>query len=136
MFPIQPASAIFGLSTCEKVKKEILQKEKAVDSMIRYYNNRFGGRDVGINNRIWKNGEKKEAHEKFLQFWGNYLSLYTIGRNNPKCFTITQRDEIATQYKLSKSMVYKWKDINWFHSQWNYPILSPLPSIFTTYVII
>ena len=87
------SSAIFGLSKCEKVKKEILSTENKINSFIR--NIRFIENDVV---------SEKTAY-RITQFQKNsYIKdIWKISFNNPKCFTNSQKLQIEKLPKLSLS---------------------------------
>ena len=84
-----PAQAIFGLSTCEKVKKQVLGYEAKINESARY----------------WAKYEKKHLGGKFLKKLENYENanwagnLVKITYNNPDCFTRTQKLEIDFRKK-------------------------------------
>lgn len=78
------AKAVFGLGTCERVKKQITQNEKVIYKELRFWNSRVGT-EIGSNlkNRLYKFEEKNYAK----RIWKTAL-------NNKKCFTPTQILEI------------------------------------------
>lgn len=80
-----PAQAIFGLSTCEKVKKQVLQYESKINAVADYWN-RYLKKEVpsGLEDRLIFQVEK----DKLI------YELNKIQYNNPKCFTRTQNEWI------------------------------------------
>jgi hypothetical protein len=79
-----PSNAILGLSTCEKVKKQVLQMEKIVNDEIRYWNMRVGQEIV---NKMQIRGNNFESKNYPKRIW-------KIAYNNQKCFTPSQNLEI------------------------------------------
>jgi hypothetical protein len=92
-----PSQAIFGLSTCEKVKKQILGFEKIEKPMVDDWQNYAG-------NRIWD--YPSESQLTLQKRWTNIVNLevkmYALELNNPKCFTNSQNIYIKDVYP-------KWK---------------------------
>jgi len=85
------SSAIFGLSKCEKVKKEILSKENKINTFIKKVR-------VNSNNIISESSARKitQFHQK------SYIQdIWKLAYNNPKCFTNTQKLQIEQLPKLS-----------------------------------
>lgn len=84
-----PAQAIFGLSTCEKVKKQVLAYEAKINESASF----------------WTKYEMKHVSGKYLKRLENYESanwagnLVKITYNNPECFTRTQKLEIDFRKK-------------------------------------
>ena len=121
---ITPASAVFGLSTCEKVKKQILgyQKEEKVLSKKWEPANDKPHSDFSLS----QNRYFFELHKSIVAL---EIKLFTLEKNNPKCFTITQNELITevypywkkweTYYKNQRTYVYmprmyqRWDNISW-----------------------
>ena len=79
-----PASAIFGLSTCEKVKKKIIAEEaigriswKEFDSLRKEY----------ISDKKVTNGELIESFRLINLVHKSDLNVYAIASKNPECFS-------------------------------------------------
>ncbi len=81
-----PANAIFGLSTCEKVKKQVLAYEERIDEISNYwrsYKGEFIPRALGKKFKSQSNPKNDVV-----------IKLTKIQFNNPKCFTRTQNEQI------------------------------------------
>ena len=84
---ISPANAVFGLSKCEKVKKQVLSLESEINKEIIYWNGRISQQADP------KLIPKLEAFES-----ANLVGeLWKVQYNNPKCFTRTQNIEIKAR---------------------------------------
>ena len=94
-----PASAVFGLSKCEKVKKEIRALEKIEKAKILSWNRNWAGKDA-VNLVSYR----KQSDQEWLYIVNMEVKLYSLERNNPKCFTITQNLYIEKYLPL-------WQDI-------------------------
>ena len=94
---IAPASAVFGLSKCEKVKKQILAYEKTEKPLIADWQNYSG-------QWIWDYPQKSQL--EIQKRWTNIVNLevkmYSLEINNPKCFSNSQNIYIKDIYP-------KWK---------------------------
>jgi hypothetical protein len=92
-----PANALFGLSTCEKVKKQILAFEKTEKPMIAEWGNYAG-------DWIWDYSQKSqlEIQKKWIKIVNLEVKMYSLEINHPKCFTNSQNIYI-------KSIYPKWK---------------------------
>ena len=82
-----PAHAIFGLSTCEKVKKQVLSLEEKINQTSNFW---------------WKYKDKALPESLVTKFINqqNPQNDYVMKRtkivyNNPKCFTRTQNEKIS-----------------------------------------
>ena len=96
---IVPAEAILGLSNCEKVKKEIRGLEKTEKAKIMSWNRNWAGKDA-INLVTYH----KQSDQEWLYIVNIEVKMYSLERNNPKCFTITQNLYIKKYLPL-------WQDI-------------------------
>ena len=98
-----PASAVFGLSKCEKVKKQILAWQEIEKPMIKDWQNYAG-------DWIWS--YPSESHRELQNRWKNIVNLevkmYSLEINNPKCFTNSQNLYIKDVYPKWK----KYQQIN------------------------
>lgn len=92
-----PANAIFGLSTCEKVEKQILDYENRINAAARKY--------VIYVANVPGTFDKPDVPLKFEKEFKKYRKanwageIVKIAYNNPKCFTRTQRVEINLRKK-------------------------------------
>ena len=94
-----PANAILGLSQCEKVKKQILSYEKQEKPLAQKWvpaNGQLHSRFSLAQNRTFFNLYKSIVKLE--------VKMYTIEKNNPKCFTITQNEYINKVYPYWKEL--------------------------------
>ena len=94
---IAPANAIFGLSKCEKVKKQVLayeSQEKALAQKWGPANGQLHSRFTLMQNQFFFSLHKSIVNLE--------VKMYTIEKNNPSCFTITQNEYINKVYPLWK----------------------------------
>ena len=93
-----PANAIFGLSTCEKVKKQILKYEKIDKPLAKKWEPYQGL-------LVW-NVSQPEL-DQLLKNWKTLVDLevkmYGLEINNLKCFTNTQSIYIKRVYPIWKA---------------------------------
>jgi len=94
-----PASAVLGLSKCEKVKKEIRALERTEKAKIMSWNRNWAGKDA-VNLVSYR----KQSDQEWLYIVNIEVKMYSLERNNPKCFTITQNLYIKKNLPL-------WQDI-------------------------
>jgi hypothetical protein len=93
-----PASAVFGLSKCEKVKKQVLSLESELNAQINYWNRKIS----------------QQADPKLIPKLEAFDSANLVGElwklqyNNPKCFTRTQNIEIKARKNLSTRNFVLW----------------------------
>jgi len=111
MFPVQPASAVLGLSKCEKVKKAIVAEEKIGKESWKYFD--------GL--RSAHGGESKYSviiAESLLEIYKSDKTIFTIAIKNPKCFSSSQNATIRRQLAYTNSDISAWKKFvaekNWF----------------------
>lgn len=99
-----PASAIFGLSKCEKVKKELTVLEKQMTDV--------WGKGLGVNyeqvyfkqkQTIWEPTPPTVKMLKRIVSNDPIPKIWKLATNNPKCFTNTQN----MQVKLTKNYTYE-----------------------------
>jgi hypothetical protein len=119
-----PANAILGLSQCEKVKKQILSYERQEKPLAQKWvpaNGQLHSRFSLAQNRTFFNLYKSIVKLE--------VKMYTIEKNNPKCFTITQNEyinkvypywkELDNYYKFNPTYVFNprlipiWPEISW-----------------------
>ena len=84
---------------CEKVKKEIRALEKIEKAKILSWNKNWAGKDA-VNLVSYR----KQSDQEWLYIVNMEVKLYSLERNNPKCFTITQNLYIKKYLPL-------WQDI-------------------------
>jgi len=93
-----PASAVFGLTKCEKVKKQVLRLESELNAQINYWNRKIS----------------QQADPKLIPKLQAFDSANLVGEvwkvqyNNPKCFTRTQNIEIEARKNLSTRNFVLW----------------------------
>ena len=75
------ANAIFGFSTCEKVKKTVLNLEANLNQRMDYLRSYEGKVLTGLPQAKYNQASTLDFPNK----------LWKIGFNNPKCFTNTQK---------------------------------------------
>ena len=121
---VAPANAILGLSQCEKVKKQILSYEKQEKPLAQKWvpaNGQLHSRFTLQQNIVFFN-----LHKSIVKL---EVKMYTLEKNNPKCFTITQNEYInkvypvwkdwENYYKSTPRYIYQprmfsyWSDISW-----------------------
>ena len=118
------ADAILGLSQCEKVKKQILIYESQEKPLAQKWvpaNGQLHSRFTLAQNKIFFNLYKSIVKLE--------VKMYTLEKNNPKCFTITQNEYINkvypywkerdNYYKFNPTYVFNprlipiWSEISW-----------------------
>ncbi len=100
LLPISQSEAIFGLSKCEKVKKEIIAKEKNISRNIGYLQTKLDS-TVLISSK-----EGARIFESNQAVRNDVYKVWKIATNNPKCFTNTQRIAVADKSQwLQKSYI-------------------------------
>jgi hypothetical protein len=93
-----PASALFGLTKCEKVKKQVLRLESELNAQINYWNRKIS----------------QQADPKLIPKLQAFDSANLVGEvwkvqyNNPKCFTRTQNIEIEARKNLTTRNLVLW----------------------------
>jgi len=121
---VAPANAILGLSQCEKVKKQILSYEKQEKPLAQKW--------VPANGQLHSRftlAQNKTFFNLFKSIVKLEVKMYTLEKNNPKCFTITQNEYInkvypywkewENSYKSNPTFIYyprlvrSWSDISW-----------------------
>jgi hypothetical protein len=94
-----PANAIFGLSVCEKVKKQVLDYERKINAAPKKYSTYVANLPGTF--------EKPSVPLKFEKEFIDYRKFNWVGElvkityNNPKCFTRTQKVEINLRKKAN-----------------------------------
>lgn len=92
-----PAQAIFGLSTCEKVKKKVLAFEKQEKVIAKTWD-QYAGKarfDLERSTVAW-------LQTKWIELVNLEVKMYTLEMNNLKCFTNTQQIYIKEVYPTWK----------------------------------
>jgi phage FluMu gp28-like protein len=104
-----PAHAILGLSTCEKVKKQILAYEKVEKPLVDSWNMKAGDYPY-----MWSQKAQIAFSEKWVDLVNIEMKMYTLEMNNLKCFTNTQKIYIKENYAA-------WKDFKRIIKFYTYP---------------
>jgi len=94
-----PATAVLGLSKCEKVKKQVLNYEKTEVSLNKAIKP-FAGKS-NMNFSITQNKSNYLVMKKFVAFEVTYLQY---AYNNSQCFTRSQNEFIDQAYKYAKQI--------------------------------
>jgi|LakMenEpi03Aug12_release.lakeMendotaPanAssembly.Ray.scaffolds.fasta_scaffold594403_3 hypothetical protein len=97
-FPTQSANAIFGLGKCDKVKKQILKYEKEEKPLVDGWNYHSGKYYFEYSNYM-----QRELQKYWITLVNLEVKMYSLEKNNPKCFTNTQNDYINDVYPNWKS---------------------------------
>ena len=93
---ITTAHAIFGLSKCEKVKKEVYSLEKLYfETRIGLGGNKYTYTFKGNSFTIFIPTEKSVKDIDSLIANDPLPKIWKLGTNNPKCFTNTQKMQIT-----------------------------------------
>ena len=92
-----PAQAIFGLSACEKVKKQVLSLEKIEKPIIDKWNMK-----AGDNYSLWSVRMKQIFQQQWIELVNLEVKMYSLEMNNLKCFTNTQQIYIKKVYPAWK----------------------------------
>ena len=93
-----PASAVFGLTKCEKVKKQVLRLESELNAQINYW-----------NRKISQQADPKLIPKLQAFDSANLVSeVWKVQYNNPKCFTRTQNIEIEARKNLTTRDLVLW----------------------------
>ena len=104
--PASPSNAIFGLSKCERVKKQVIKLEEAFSQDIGnlygdYYLNPIknfsGTKKIFILEKDSSNAINRITSENKV------YKIWKLAYNNPKCFTRTQEIQIGELRKISAS---------------------------------
>jgi hypothetical protein len=92
---IAPASAVFGLSKCEKVKKEMLTLEKQILDVRNYQGYTYKQVVFRSEKDIWEPTAKSVKMYKQVIANDPIPRIWKLATNNPKCFTNTQNMHIV-----------------------------------------
>lgn len=109
--PIQPASAVLGLSKCEKVKKAVLAEEKIGRESWKFYDRMRSahGGDYKFSVKI---------AESVLEIYRSDKTIYATAIKNPKCFSSSQNAAIRRGLAYTNSMISSWTKFvateNWY----------------------
>jgi hypothetical protein len=116
-----PANAVFGLTKCEKVKKQVLSLESEINKQSIYWN---GKRSQKADLKLIPQLEAYDSSNLVGALW-------KLEYNNPKCFTRTQNIEIEARKNLKTGDLVNWyiKNVTKNTKKCNtvYQILSPTP---------
>ncbi len=105
-----PTYAIFGLSKCEKVEKQIREWEREEIPLIQRWNFNAGKLAISLSS-----SDRKSMSRTWQEIVDLEVKVYGLQRNNPKCFTITQRDYTRKGYASWK----KWQMFNKFADEYS-----------------
>lgn len=97
-----PASAIFGLSACEKATKSILEEEKIGFESWKYY-----AQLVANNNSDSK--WTRSIAEAIAEIYKSDKSVWVIAQKNTKCYTPAQNAEIRRQISVTDKAISGYK---------------------------
>lgn len=94
-FPVSPSAiAVFGLGTCEKVKKQMNSVENSIKKDLNaskpFAGKQYSGKDGG-SAYVWRAQQKIQT---------NLDQVWKLGTNNPKCFTNTQQLALAKKWSV------------------------------------
>jgi hypothetical protein len=104
-----PAQAIFGLSTCEKVKKKILAFEKDEAVIAKTWDQYAGKSQFNM-----ERSTKAWLQTKWIEIVNLEVKMYALEMNNLKCFTNTQQIYIKEVYpSWKKEQSYNKAYPNW-----------------------
>jgi hypothetical protein len=90
---LTPAQAIFGLSKCEKVKKQVLAWQKVEKPMIKDWQNYSGDWIAAYEGK-----SQLELQKKWINIVNLEVKMYSLEINNSKCFTNSQNIYIKDTY--------------------------------------
>ena len=90
-----PANAIFGMSKCEKVKKEMLTLEKQILDVRNYKGYTYKQVVFRVESEIWEPTAKAVKMYKQVMANDPIPRIWKLATNNPKCFTNTQNMHIV-----------------------------------------
>ena len=100
-----PASAIFGLSKCEKVKKQIKSELAIGDLLFKSYRNYVSLIKPKTDNETY--GEHYKKYETALNtldlVLDSDIKAWSTGQKYPQCFTTEQNSGIRTGLKTFSS---------------------------------
>ena len=101
-----PANAIFGLSKCEKVKKQITNEEKVGLLLHKKYSTQ---RQIvlAMDNPTWNDLNK--AHSYLPDFIDSDLRIFSLVDKNSSCFTTQQIAKARRETSFAKQNI---KDIS------------------------
>ena len=98
---ISPANAVFGLSKCEKVKKEMLTLEKQILDVRNYQGYTYKQVVFRSEKEIWEPTAKSIKMYKQVMANDPIPKIWKLATNNPKCFTNTQNMYIVKLKNLT-----------------------------------
>lgn len=100
-----PANAIFGLSKCEKIKKQILAFEKQEKPIIDKWNLK-----AGDPTHLWSPNKRAIFQIQWIELVNLEVKMYALEMNNLNCFSSTQRIYIKDTYPYWKEQqqINKW----------------------------
>jgi hypothetical protein len=112
-----PANAVFGLSKCERVKKQVLAHEATWKRLAADF-----APAMDKNGQFFPESTFNSYVSKMNKSLNHGVVMYRFQRNNPKCFTITQNEQISRNWTAINTGIVEWNKI-YFDSYWNrFPI--------------
>lgn len=103
---IAPASAVLGLSKCEKVKKQVLVYEVTWKRLAADFSPA-----MGKNGKYFPENTFNSYVTKMNKLLDHSVIMYRYERNNPKCFTITQNENINMNWSAINVGIIEWNKI-------------------------
>ena len=110
---IAPASAVFGQSQCEKVKKQILSYERKEVVLNRGVSS-FAGQ---LAYKFTMN-QNRSNYLKMKNFASFELTYLRYAYNNAKCFTRSQNEFISSSYKYAQEIQNMFTSTPYFLDAW------------------
>ena len=107
------ANAVFGLSKCEKVKKQILSYEKREITLSRQVSP-FAGQ-LANKFTLSQNRSNYLKMKEYINFEFTYLKY---AYNNSKCFTRSQNEFIDSSYRNVEQLKYAYDSTPYFLDAW------------------
>ena len=93
-----PSNALFGLSKCEKVKKEILTKQVLEKKYVKDWNEYAGKYSIQFPWHV-----NAQIQKDWIRLVNLEVKMYSLAKNNPKCFSITQNEYAKKYYNYWKN---------------------------------
>ena len=99
---VAPANAIFGLSKCEKVKKQITNEEKVGLLLYKKYSTQ---RQIvlAMDNPTWN--DLNSAHSYLPDFIDSDLRIFSLVDKNSSCFTTQQIAKARRETSYAKKNI-------------------------------
>lgn len=117
MASMTPASAIFGLSTCEKATKSILAEEKIGFESWKYYAQLVANHNSDTK---WT----RSITEAIAEVYKSDRSVWVIAQKNTRCYTPAQNAEVRRQISVTDKAISDYKllladkNLNYYSYDW------------------